>query len=111
MPVETKQVSPGTVVVSVSGRLVLGREVERLESVVKNLVEETQGLVVFDLTGLDYADSAGIGTFVACLTLIKKAGGEMRMAGVNARVRKLFQLTGIDNLMALFPTVAEATGQ
>jgi len=108
MPVETKQLNPGTVVVVVSGRLVLGREVERLEAAVKELAGETPGRVVFDLTGLDYADSAGIGTFVACLTLIKKAGGEMRMAGVNARVRKLFQLTGIDQLMTLFPTVAEA---
>ena len=111
MPVETKQVSPGTVVVAVSGRLVLGREVERLESAVKDLVDQTPGRVVFDLTGLDYADSAGIGTFVACLTLIKKAGGEMRMAGVNARVGRLFQLTGIDQLMTVFPTVADATAQ
>jgi len=47
----TKQVSPGTVLVAVSGRLVLGREVERLETVVKDLVEETPGRVVFDLTG------------------------------------------------------------
>lgn len=111
MPVETKQVSPGTVVVAVSGRLVLGREVERLEAAVKDLVNQTPGRVVFDLTGLDYADSAGIGTFVACLTLIKKAGGEMRMAGVNARVGRLFQLTGIDQLMTVFPTVADATAQ
>ena len=111
MPVEAKRVNPGTVVGSVSGRLVLGREVERLESVVKELAEGTPGRVVFDLTGLDYADSAGIGTFVACLTPIKKAGGEMRLAGANARVRRLFQLTGIDNLMALFPTVADATDQ
>jgi len=111
MPVETKQVSPGTVVVAVSGRLVLGREVERLETAVKELADQSPGRVVFDLTGLDYADSAGIGTFVACLTLIKKAGGEMRMAGVNARVGRLFQLTGIDQLMTVFPTVADATAQ
>jgi anti-anti-sigma factor len=48
---------------------------------------------------------------VACLTPIKKAGGEMRLAGVNPRVQRLFQLTGIDNLMTVFPTVADATAQ
>jgi anti-anti-sigma factor len=110
MPVETKRMETGAVVVAVSGRLVLGREVDRLEAAVRDLVKHTPGRVVFDLTGLDYADSAGIGTFVECLTLIKKAGGEMRLAGVNARVTKLFQLTGIDHLMAAFPTVAEAAG-
>ena len=86
MPVETKQVSPGTVVVAVSGRLVLGREVERLESVVKQLVEEAPGRVVFDLTGLDYADSAGIGTFVACLTHDPE-GGRRDAPGGRERAR------------------------
>jgi anti-anti-sigma factor len=109
MPVETKQLDPSTIVVTVSGRLVLGREVERLETVVKDMVKQPPGRVVFDLSGLDYSDSAGIGTFVACLTLIKKAGGEMRMAGVNARIKKLFQLTGIDHLMTMYPTVTDAS--
>jgi anti-anti-sigma factor len=109
MPVETKQMGSGVTLITVSGRLVLGKEVERLETVIKELTKDACGRVIFDLSALDYADSAGIGTFVACLTHIKKAGGEMRMAGVNARIRKLFQLTGIDHLLALFPTVAEAS--
>jgi anti-anti-sigma factor len=107
MPVESKQMD-GVNVVVVSGRLVLGVEVERLENATKELVKQTPGLVVMDLSGLDYADSAGIGTFVACLTLIRKAGGDMRVAGVNARIQKLFQITGINHLMASYPTVAAA---
>jgi anti-sigma B factor antagonist len=63
---------------------------------------------IFDASALDYADSAGIGTVVACLTHIKKAGGDMRMAGANARVKRLFQMTGVDQLLSLYPTVAEA---
>lgn len=109
MPVESKQMESGVTLVTVSGRLVLGKEVERLETVVKDLVKGTPGRVIFDLSTLDYADSAGIGTFVACLTHIKKAGGEMRLASVNARILKLFQMTGIDNLMPVFPTVQDAT--
>jgi anti-sigma B factor antagonist len=110
MPVELKQLSPGMAVVAVSGRLVMGKEIERLENVVKEMVAGGQHKVfVFDLSGLDYADSSGIGTFVACLTQIKKSGAEMRMAGANARILRLFQLTGVDHLMTLFPTVAAAT--
>src|SRR5579871_5489937 len=101
MPVESKQMD-GVNVVVVSGRLVLGVEVERLENATKELVKQTPGLVVMDLSGLDYADSAGIGTSVACLTLIRKAGGDMRVAGVNARIQKLFQITGINHLMASY---------
>jgi len=106
MPVETKQLESGVTVVAVSGRLVLGKEVDRLEAVMSDLLAEGARKFVFDLAALDYADSAGIGTLVSCLTQIKKSGGEMRVAGANQRVARLFQLTGIDHLLSLYPTVA-----
>lgn len=99
---------PDLAVIVVSGRLVLGKDVERLEGAINSLLQNGQRKFVFDLAALDYADSAGIGTFVACLTAIRKAGGELRMAGVNARIQRLFQMTGIDRLMSLYPTVADA---
>ena len=112
MPIESKQLDAGVTVITVSGRLVMGKEIAHLEEVVKGIVAEgQQKIFVFDLAGLDYADSSGIGTFVACLTTIRKAGGEMRMAGVNARIQRLFTLTGVDHLMSLFPNVAAASAQ
>jgi anti-sigma B factor antagonist len=108
MPVETKQMEPGIAVVVVSGRLVLGKEVERLENAVSGLLDKGEKKIVFDLTALDYVDSSGIGTFVSCLTHIRKAGGELRMAGVNSRIQRLFTMTGVDHLMSLYPTVKDA---
>jgi anti-sigma B factor antagonist len=109
MPVETKNTEQGIAVVSVSGRLVLGKDVERLETVVDEMVKAGQKTVVMDVSTLDYADSAGIGTIVACITQIKKAGGDMRMAGANARVMRLLQMTGVDQLLKMFPDVAAAS--
>lgn len=108
MPIETKQMEPGISVICVSGRLVVGKELERLESAVDQLVQQGQKRFVFDLTSLDYLDSAGIGTFVACLSAIKKADGDLRLAGVNARIERLFKMTGVDSLMQMFPTVQDA---
>lgn len=98
----------GAALLIVTGRLTLGRDVERLETVVNELLTQGQKKFIFDASALDYADSAGIGTVVACLTSIKKAGGDLRMAGANPRVRRLFQMTGVDQLLSLYPTVAEA---
>ena len=98
----------GAALVVVTGRLTLGRDVERLEAVVNELLAQGQTKFIFDASALDYADSAGIGTVVACLTNIKKAGGDMRMAGANARVLRLFQMTGVDQILSLYPTVAGA---
>jgi anti-anti-sigma factor len=108
MPIETKLMDSGAALVTVIGRLTLGRDVERLEAVVNELLKQGQTKFIFDASALDYADSAGIGTVVACLTNIKKAGGDMRMAGANARLLRLFQMTGVDQLLSLYPTVAEA---
>ena len=95
--------------VTVSGRLVLGKDEERLEVATGELLQQGQKKFVYDISALDYADSSGIGTLVACLTHIKKAGGDLRMAGANARMLRLFQMTGVNSLMSLYPTVAEAS--
>ena len=107
MPVEAKQVD-GVNVVVISGRLVLGKDLDHIETLINDLIKQTPAVVVFDVSALDYADSAGIGTFVACLTVIRKSGGEMRLAGGNARMQRLFQITGIQSLMPMYPTVAAA---
>ena len=99
---------PGIAVVEISGRLVMGKEVGRLESLVKEQIEQGQRKFVFDLTPLEYTDSTGIGSLVTCLTAIRKSGGELRMAGVNERIQRLFQITGVNHLMAVYPTVAAA---
>src|SRR5581483_1713741 len=102
MTVETSQLDGGIALITLKGRLVLGREVEQLETAVADLVKQPVGKVIFDASALDYADSAGIGTLIACLTSIRKAGGDMRLAAVNPRIQRLFQLTGINHLMATY---------
>jgi len=109
MPIETKQLESGIALVTISGRLVLGKDEERLESVTGDLIKQGQKKFVYDISALDYADSSGIGTLVSCLTNIKKAGGDLRMAGANTRMMRLFQMTGVQSLISLYPTVAAAT--
>jgi anti-sigma B factor antagonist len=109
MPIETKQLDSGIAVVRISGRLVLGKDEEHLETVTGEFIKQGLKKFVFDISGLDYADSSGIGTLVSCLTNIKKGDGELRMAGANVRMTRLFQMTGVQSLISMFPTIAEAT--
>jgi anti-sigma B factor antagonist len=108
MPIEMQQLDSGVAVVAVSGRLVLGKDEQRLEEVIGELLKQGRKKFVFDISGLTYADSSGIGTLVACLTNIKNAEGELRMAGANARMLRLFQMTGLQSLISMYPTVAAA---
>ena len=107
MPLEHRQVD-STQVVEISGRLVFGRETEQLESLVKDLSAQGASRVVFDISALEYTDSSGVGALVASLTLIKRAGGELRMAGARPRIQRILELTGMDKLVQFYSTVEEA---
>ncbi len=109
MPIEMKQLESGIALVTISGRLVLGKDEERLEAITGDLIKQGQKKFVYDISALDYADSSGIGTLVSCLTQVKKADGDLRMAGANVRMKRLFQMTGVQSLISLYPTVDAAT--
>ena len=108
MPVEARQLDTGLTVVAISGRLVLGRDLERLENLVNSLLLKGRKELVFDVSAMERADSSGMGTLIACLAHIRTSGGQLRVAGARPKIRRLFRMTGVDQLVSLYPTVAEA---
>lgn len=109
MPLLHRQVGV-TAVLEITGTLALGADTERLESLVKELSGQGRLKFVFDVSGLDYSDSAGVGAMVSCLTTIARAGGESRVAGAKPRFRRVLLLTGLDHLLQFYPSVEAAVG-
>jgi len=109
MSVEAKQLESGVAVITISGRLALGGETERLDAAVKGLLEKNVKKFVLDITTLDYADSSGIGMLVSCLTNVKKAGGELKLVGANPRIKRILSMTGVDSILSIYDTLAQAT--
>jgi len=109
MAVDTKHLESGWAVITVTGRLALGGETEKLNAGFNGLLQKGQKKFILDVTGLEYVDSSGVGTLVSCLTNARKAGGELKLVGANQRIRRIFSMTGVDNLMPMFGTLAEAT--
>jgi anti-anti-sigma factor len=109
MSVEAKHLDSGVAVITISGRLAIGGEVERLEAAVAGLLKKEQKKFILDITGLEYIDSSGVGMLVSSLTQVKKAGGELRLAGANGRIQRILSMTGVNSLFPMFPTLADAT--
>jgi anti-sigma B factor antagonist len=107
MPFVHRQVDSAAVI-AISGRLTFGPDAERLESMVKELAAQGGRKFVFDVSELHYTDSSGVGALVACLTEIRRTGGEMRLAGASPRILRILAMTGVDKLMQLYPTVDAA---
>ena len=109
MAVETKQLESGYAVVTVSGRLALGGETEKLNAAVNGLLQKEQKRFILEISALDYVDSSGVGMLVSCLTNVKKAGGELKLVGANPRIKRILSMTGVDSLMPMYATLAEAS--
>jgi len=48
---------------------------------------------VMDLTGMDFIDSTGLGSLVACLKSAAEQAGEIRLCGLRPKPRMVFEIT------------------
>lgn len=68
---------------------------ERLAS-----VECVQGMQAeLDLSEVAYMDSTGLGVFVGFYKAVKANGGHVKITGVNSRLKRLFEITGLSDIM------------
>lgn len=54
---------------------------------------------IIDLSEVDYIDSTGLGIFIGFYKALKSNGGSVKIIGVNARLQRLFNITGIDKII------------
>ncbi len=63
---------------------------------------------VFDLSGVPYMDSAGLGVLVSHYVRCHGKGVRLIAAGANSRVLELFRMTKVDTFIPVASTVEEA---
>ena len=108
LKIETKKVEPDITLVQMAGRIMLGPESREVEALVNDLLKQNEKKLIFDLSGVEYVDSTGIGTITLCFSLVKKASGALRVAGAQGKVWHLFKLTKLDSVLSFYPTVEAA---
>ncbi|MBB5174208.1 STAS domain-containing protein [Texcoconibacillus texcoconensis] len=63
------------------------------------LTEKQDEKVVVDLSEVDYIDSTGLGIFIGALKSTDKHGSSLKLVGLNDRVSRLFDITGLNEVM------------
>ena len=102
--VERSALDSGVMVLGLSGTMTMGNQLEQLESAVRDLATSNQNRIVLDMSRITYLDSSAIGVLVACHGTVRNSGGQLRLAGVTARVGAIFKMTGVGALFSLDPT-------
>jgi anti-anti-sigma factor len=108
LQIEERQIEPGITVVQLSGKLALGRESQRLESIAADIAGKGAAKVILDLTKLDYIDSAGIGIVALASGRVKQAGGKLAVVAAQGRVLEVLKVAGVDTLLNITDTIESA---
>ncbi|MET3576015.1 STAS domain-containing protein [Bhargavaea ullalensis] len=59
-----------------------------------------QGLrAEIDLSDVEYMDSTGLGVFVGFFKQVKENGGHVKITGLSQRLKRLFDITGLNEVM------------
>jgi anti-sigma B factor antagonist len=103
MPFELEQTTldSGVVVLTLSGTMTMGNQLQRFEWTVEEATKNNQNRIVLDMSQIAYLDSSGIGVLVGCTGKVKSAGGQLRLAGVTDRVMSILKMTGVDRVLNL----------
>jgi anti-sigma B factor antagonist len=72
------------------------------------LSQEPGVALVVDLSGVTFIDSTGLGVMVTSLKHVRATGGSLNVVATSPRVLRVFSLTGIDALIPVHATLAEA---
>jgi len=81
---------------------------DSLKNKVKNCAMNGQFNLVIDMSKVTLVDSSGMGSLVACLRVIKKEGGDIRIYGIKDQVRALFELIRLHHIFEIFDSVSAA---
>ena len=98
----------GAQVFTFHGRITFGLQTERCREHVKQLLSQGERRFVFDLSDVEYVDSAGIGFLVSCLTTLWRSDAKLRLASPPERVRYVLEITRLDTVFEICPTQEEA---
>lgn len=80
----------------------------RLREQVIALVSSGKHRLVVSLEGVDFIDSTGLGVLISGLKRVRTHGGDFALVCTEPRILKVFEITGLLQVFAVYDSVADA---
>jgi anti-anti-sigma factor len=107
LEISERRIEPDVTVVELVGKLSLGRESQKIETLVEDLARRGALKTIMDMSQVDYIDSAGIGLVALAAGKLREAGGRLVVVAGEGKVLQLLNLTQVSMLVTVCPTVDE----
>lgn len=80
----------------------------QLKQQVIGVLESGAKELIVDLTKVDYLDSTALGVLIGGLKRMREVDGNMMLICPSPRIRRVFEITGLDKIFDIYDTQADA---
>ena len=96
------------VLLDLKGRMTMGEGDELLKDKVNSLILQGRKKIVFNLEGVPYIDSAGLGEIVRTYTTVSRQGGSLKLVNLTKRITDLLAITKLLTIFDTYDSEADA---
>jgi anti-sigma B factor antagonist len=104
--VSSAELGTGVASVVVGGEVDLSTAPE-LKEVLNGVIDGGARLVLVDLSTATFIDSTTLGVLMGAVKRVRPDGGEIAIACMDPNIRKIFEITLLDRVFAIFDTPEE----
>ncbi|MBA4313677.1 MAG: hypothetical protein C0417_13725 [Chlorobiaceae bacterium] len=101
----------GFSIISLEGDFLSEGEQGELRKKVCALVDRGKTRLIIDLTDSKHINSCGLGALVCAYTTLRRAGGDLKLAGASRSVEELLKITQLTKIFEISPTVEQAIAE
>jgi anti-sigma B factor antagonist len=105
--VKSEQAANGVHVISLTGEVDLYTAPDFKQELLRTIGEGAKQVVV-DFTETTFIDSTTLGVLVGGVKRLRPAGGQLSLVCSDRNITKIFEITGLDRVFAIYPTRDEA---
>jgi len=98
----------GVVVIHLSGDVLGGPEAQAINDHLRREVQAGNRKPVPGGSGVGLVNSSGLGLLIAGLTVVRNAGGDLRLAAPSSKLLKLLEVTKLSQVFSIYPDVQQA---
>jgi len=95
-------------IISLKGKLAGTCEAEELHGEVNSLLENETNHIVLDMQNVSWMGSLCIGALMREIISARRLKGDVYLASPSQKVRRLLQITKLESVVHIYPTVEEA---
>lgn len=97
----------GIVIITLDGRIDAEGAIALDDRLHKKTTAEQYKLVL-DMTGVPYINSMALRILAEIITVSRDHGGDLRLVGLQPKVRRVLQIVGFDRYSTIYNTIEEA---